>query len=312
MNESNLTTPNSFIAFLFNHKFKVVVSVLILIASSTYYAFVSPLNTKYQSYLLADPIFQEQLGDYYSPLYPTFDKIGSSSKNGVFSYLLNQAMRAFELKDYSRAFFLLYIPVIFNNTDAEYLTATLYANGFGVKQNFAKAEQYLQRASISEHAPSQFLLCCLLNHGLDIPGLENSLKSKIQNARNSYLHRSALNGFDKAQYALGVFYEAGMFGKVNIDEALKWYKAAAIQGNEDAIEANSRITAYLYAIEREKQNQLAVEQQRLWAAYENQQMSMRAAEKKAARGRLIRNTALVLLGAGAITGAALSSRRRHR
>jgi TPR repeat protein len=48
-------------------------------------------------------------------------------------------------------------------------------------------------------------------------------------------HRSAERDFNRAQYALGDFYEKGRAGlKPDPDEALKWYRKAAAQGNAQA------------------------------------------------------------------------------
>lgn len=52
---------------------------------------------------------------------------------------------------------------------------------------------------------------------------------------------AAEQGDAEAEYNLGFMYENGDGVDVNLDEACRWYKMAANQGDEDAAEALKRI-----------------------------------------------------------------------
>lgn len=49
-----------------------------------------------------------------------------------------------------------------------------------------------------------------------------------------FAQRAAQNGFPTAEFALGYFYEVGIFVPVDIKEARSWYSKAAASGNKDA------------------------------------------------------------------------------
>ncbi|EAW09157.1 putative chitin synthase activator (Chs3) [Aspergillus clavatus NRRL 1] len=50
----------------------------------------------------------------------------------------------------------------------------------------------------------------------------------------TFAHRAALSGFPTAEFALGYFYEVGIYVDVDLKEARSWYAKAAASGNKDA------------------------------------------------------------------------------
>ncbi|KIW28710.1 uncharacterized protein PV07_08348 [Cladophialophora immunda] len=59
----------------------------------------------------------------------------------------------------------------------------------------------------------------------------------------TYAQRAALSGFPTAQFALGYYYEVGIYVPVNFEQAKEWYRKASQSGNQDAtgrIDAISR------------------------------------------------------------------------
>lgn len=50
----------------------------------------------------------------------------------------------------------------------------------------------------------------------------------------SYARRAASNGFATAEFAMGYFYEIGMYVPVDLKEAREWYSKASDHGNKDA------------------------------------------------------------------------------
>lgn len=50
----------------------------------------------------------------------------------------------------------------------------------------------------------------------------------------TYAQRAALSGFATAQFALGYYYEVGIYIPVNFEQAKEWYRKASQNGNQDA------------------------------------------------------------------------------
>lgn len=69
------------------------------------------------------------------------------------------------------------------------------------------------------------------------------LFDKNEEVAFTYAQRAALAGFPTAQFAMGYYYEVGIYVPVNFSEAKEWYRKASQSGNSDAtgrIEAISR------------------------------------------------------------------------
>lgn len=94
---------------------------------------------------------------------------------------------------------------------------SLHYNALAARQGEAEAEM----------AISKWFLC----------GHEGVFEKNDELAFN-YAQRAAQSGFPTAEFALGYFYEVGIFVPVDIKEARSWYSKAAASGNKDA---NNRI-----------------------------------------------------------------------
>jgi TPR repeat protein len=69
------------------------------------------------------------------------------------------------------------------------------------------------------------------------------LFEKNEEVAFTYAQRAALSGFPTAQFAMGYYYEVGIYVPVNFEQAKEWYRKASQSGNSDAsgrIEAISR------------------------------------------------------------------------
>ena len=64
---------------------------------------------------------------------------------------------------------------------------------------------------------------------------------KTLNEAVKWYRKAAEQGDVGAQYRLGYLYEDGEGVKKNLNEAVKWYKKAADQGNEAAADALTRL-----------------------------------------------------------------------
>ena len=58
--------------------------------------------------------------------------------------------------------------------------------------------------------------------------------SKNEEMAFTYAQRAAVGGLATAQFAMGYFYEVGIYVPVNFKEAKEWYNRAAASGNQDA------------------------------------------------------------------------------
>jgi len=99
---------------------------------------------------------------------------------------------------------------------------SLHYNALAARQGEADAEM----------AISKWFLC----------GYEGIFE-KNEEMAFKYAQRAAVSGLGTAMFALGYFYEVGIYVSVNLKEAREWYSKAAANGNKDAsgrIESISR------------------------------------------------------------------------
>ena len=69
------------------------------------------------------------------------------------------------------------------------------------------------------------------------------LFEKNEEVAFTYAQRAALSGFPTAQFAMGYYYEVGIYVPVNFEQAKEWYRKSSQSGNSDAtgrIDAISR------------------------------------------------------------------------
>ena len=92
------------------------------------------------------------------------------------------------------------------------------------KKNFTRARKYFEEAAAMEHAGAIFNLGVYLSK-------EDAVK-----AAECY-EKAAKLGHAKAQNNLGVCYELGTGVPKDVSLAAQWYRKAADQGNQSAIEA---------------------------------------------------------------------------
>ena len=91
---------------------------------------------------------------------------------------------------------------------------SLHYNSLGARQG----------ESESEMAISKWFLC-----GYD------GVFEKNEELAFTYAQRAAQSGLPTAEFAIGYFYEIGMYVPVDLMEARKWYAKAAEHGNKDAV-----------------------------------------------------------------------------
>ena len=105
------------------------------------------------------------------------------------------------------------------NADAQYALGYMYENGRGVSQDHAKAVEWYQKAAEQDHGGAQ----CQLG------GMY--LYRKDYTKAVKWLLRVAMRGNPDAQLQLGIMFKKGLGVYPNFDEAERWFRESANQGN---------------------------------------------------------------------------------
>ena len=103
------------------------------------------------------------------------------------------------------------------NASAQYNLGVMYYKGDGVPQDRYKATEWFQKAANQGHIKA-----------------ESNLKVMSTNAAVEILREAANQGAPRAQYSLGLIYQAGESVHQDSAKAFEWYTKAANQGNADA------------------------------------------------------------------------------
>lgn len=139
----------------------------------------------------------------------------------------SQAQTAFENQDYAYSARLL-IPLAKNgHVQAQYLVATQYDLGLGVKRNEFLSFYWYKKAAKAGVGIAQHNLAVAYAQG---NGVDADLSKAV-----TWWKRAANAGNTDSQYNLGIIYAAGRDSiKPDLDKALKWWRMAAINGDPAA------------------------------------------------------------------------------
>ena len=105
------------------------------------------------------------------------------------------------------------------NADAQYALGYMYENGRGVSQDHAKAVEWYQKAAEQDHGGAQCQLGGMYLYRKDYTKAVN------------WLLRVAMRGNPDAQLQLGIMFKKGLGVYPNFDEAERWFRESANQGN---------------------------------------------------------------------------------
>ena len=105
------------------------------------------------------------------------------------------------------------------NVDAQYALGYMYENGRGVSQDHAKAVEWYQKAAEQGHGGAQCQLGGMYLYRKDYTKAVN------------WLLRVAMRGNPDAQLQLGIMFKKGLGVYPNFDEAERWFRESANQGN---------------------------------------------------------------------------------
>lgn len=136
----------------------------------------------------------------------------------------SQAQIAFENKDYAYSARLLSSLAKNGHIQAQYLLATQYDVGLGVKQNEKTSFYWYKKAAKAGIDIAQHNLAVAYAQG---NGIDADLSKAV-----IWWKRAANAGNSDSQYNLGIIYASGRgFIKQDIEQALKWWRMAAINGD---------------------------------------------------------------------------------
>ena len=102
----------------------------------------------------------------------------------------------------------------------------------GSEKNIEKGRDYLTLASMNGEADATFRLAVTYFDSRSTQGISKAVE---------YSTLAAEQGSNKGQFILGEMYEDGVGKEKDINEALKWYKLSAAQGNPEALAALHRL-----------------------------------------------------------------------
>ena len=138
-----------------------------------------------------------------------------------------QAKIAFENQDYAYSARLLRSLAENGHVQAQYLLATQYEAGLGVKKNASSSFYWYSQAAKAGVNIAQHNLAVAYAQG---HGITADLNKAI-----IWWKRAANAGNSDSQYNLGIIYAAGKDSvKPDLEQALKWWRMAAINGDAAA------------------------------------------------------------------------------
>jgi localization factor PodJL len=109
---------------------------------------------------------------------------------------------------------------------AQFVVASRYIDGQGVRQDFLKAAYWYEQAAIRGLAPAQYRLGTLYERGR---GVAQDAATALQ-----WYERAAAGGNVKAMHNAAVLAAGSQAGTPDYDKAFKWFKAAADRGLHDS------------------------------------------------------------------------------
>ncbi len=150
---------------------------------------------------------------------------------------MQQALQAFQEKDYKKALDMLTVEAEAGNAKAQFLLGEMYEMGFGVEQDYEKAIAYYANAAWKNKGAAIFALARMQELGL---GLEQN----IRQAALGYLEAAKL-GHANAQHNLAVMYTHGNGIYLSYSNAYMWFCRAAAQGMKESAQAMTALEEVL-------------------------------------------------------------------
>ena len=137
----------------------------------------------------------------------------------AYSGQFEDAVAAYNRKDYATAFRLMKPLAENGNGNAQTNLGFMYFSGQGVGKNYTEAVKWYRRAAEQGHATAQFNLGLMYANGQGVP--------QDYNESLNWYRRAAEQGYATAQFNLGVMYKAGKGVPKDYVMAHLWFNLAA-------------------------------------------------------------------------------------
>lgn len=136
-----------------------------------------------------------------------------------------EAVAAYEEKDYEKAYPLLTPLAEAGDENAQYYLGSMYEYGWGVKWSDKQALYWYLKSAKAGHAEAQNTVANL--YYLGASGVKQNKKTAFK-----WFMKAAKNGHADAQFDLAVNYRWGNGTKKNLEKALEWFGRAASQNHD--------------------------------------------------------------------------------
>ncbi len=173
---------------------------------------------------------------------------------------LSDGARAFQNRDYSRAYALWRPLAVQGNPTAQNNLGIMYLDGKGVAPNLNEAVKWMSNAAAAGSSLGQNNLGGMYRDGKGVP--------RDYNTAYRWFSASAAQGNSAGQYNLGLMYELGQGTKPEPFHAFMWYALAAEQGGmPNAVRHRDNLFSRMTPAARQQAQQMAVACKR--QAYKN-------------------------------------------
>lgn len=140
----------------------------------------------------------------------------------AYSGQFEDAVAAYNRRDYTTAFRLMKPLAEIGNGNAQTNIGFMYYSGQGVRKNYPEAVRWYRRSAEQGYATAQFNLGLMYANGQGVP-------QNYAEALNWY-QKAARQGYPDAQSNIGFMYDHGRGVPQDYTQAVKWYRLAAEQG----------------------------------------------------------------------------------
>ncbi len=184
-----------------------------------------------------DPTFLDEAKNYASKV-----ALKGDAKAQVLYGRINS-----KLNDYLTAFTWFDKAADQGDADGMYEVANLYEKGLGVVSNSFKAYNYYYKAANKGNSDAQLKV--------SLAYFDDKLPSTMKFSEEEafrWIHSAAESGKAQAQFAMGSIYENGFGAKVDLKEAMTFYKQASDQGHKKAKRKLARLYVKVGSLEQKK------------------------------------------------------------
>ncbi len=164
------------------------------------------------------------------------------------AYLTSQTQINYNQKNYVKTLEYLDLLIKKKNTWAHLFLATMYQQGKGVKVNYLKARELLQKAvnDIKDKSPSFKLGEALFFLAQSYHYYTNNINRDIDKAIKLYKEADVKHGYNRANYSLGYIYLNGKYVKKDYKKSFHYFSRGALLWDVECLSQMGRAYYYGY------------------------------------------------------------------